>query len=135
MTFQLPTYQAPGQGWQLTDYKPGLTLTGKADASGTATLTADPVPPGYMWAVQRAIVSSTTTTGNPKVRLYDSSVGNGNLLSGSDSGRYDEADYPAGPGMLVDQSRQLVAVWTGCQPGDVCTLRLQIGVLQLVTAS
>lgn len=135
MTFVVPSYTAPGQAWQLTDYKPALTLTGKADNTGTATLTApSPVDPGNMWAIQRAVVTSSSTSA-PQVRLYDSPVTVPvNLLSGSNAGNYDEADYPAGPGLLVDQSRQLVAVFTGCDPGAACTVRFQIGVLSLVRA-
>lgn len=131
-TFQVPAYQAPGQGWQLTDYKPGLTLTAKADATGVATVTGPQVDPGYMWAIQRATASSTSTR-TPQLRIYDGSPSPANLLTGSDAGSYDEADFPAGPGLLVDQGRQLVAVWSGCDPGAACTLRLQIGVLHLVS--
>lgn len=133
MTFQVPTYQAPGQGWQLVDYKPGLVLTAKAGADGTATVTGPQVDSGYMWAIQRAVASSNSTRA-PQVRLYDGSPSPGNLLSGTNTGTYDEAEYAAGPGMLVDQGRQLIGVWTGCNPGDSCTLRLQVGVLQLVSA-
>jgi hypothetical protein len=132
-SFVVPSYRAPGQGWQLTDYKPGLVLTAKAGADGSATVSAPTVEPGYMWAIQRA-VSSSTSGKVPRLRLYDGSASAGNLLSGSNAGLYDEADYPAGPGMLVDQGRQLTAVWTGCDVGASCTLRLQVGVLQLVSA-
>lgn len=128
-SFQVPSYNPPGKGWQLVDYKPGLVLTATAGADGTATATAATVDPGFMWSVQRAVVSSTSVA-QTSVRLYDSVVGAGNLLSGSNSGNYDEADYPAG--LLVDQSRQLVAVWSGCDNNAKCTLRLQVAVLQLI---
>ena len=132
MAFIVPTYTAPGQAWQLTDYKPALTQQATADSTGRAVVTFDPVPPGYMYAVQRAVVTSTSGA-TPTVLFYDDGVGNGVPVTGSRTGTFDEADYPAGPGLLVDQSRQLVAVFTGCDAGARCTVRLQVGVLSEIT--
>lgn len=129
-SFQLPVYQPPAGSWAVTDYKPALKLTAKAIADGTATATAVQVDPGTMWMIQRA-VCSTTSTAQTQLRLYEGSVAPANILSGSDSGDYDEADYPLG--LLLDQSQQLVAQWAGCNAGDVCTLRLQVAVLSRVS--
>ena len=127
-SFQVPTYQAPGQSWRLVDYRPAVILTATADATGVATATGPQVDPGYMWAIQRAVCSSTSTA-QSRLRIYEGSPAVGNLLTGSGSGNYDEADYPLG--LLVSQSRELVAVWSGADPGSACTLRLQVAVLGL----
>lgn len=133
--FVLPTYSSPAAGgWAVVDYKPALTLTAKAGPDGTATATAAQIDVGYMWAIQRAVLSTSSTNGGTKARLYDGAVTAGSLLSGTDSGNYDEADYAAGPGMLVDQGRQLSVVWTGLNAGDTCTARLQVAVLSIVSA-
>lgn len=128
-SFQVPTYTPPASGWQLVDYKPRVILTAKADSTGTATATGDPVEPGYMWSIQRAVASSTSSAVT-SCRIYDGSVSAANLMTGTNSGDYDEADYPAG--LLVQGGLSVSGVWTGCNPGDVCTLRLQVAVLQQV---
>jgi hypothetical protein len=130
MTFTLPTPVGSASGWQLTDYRQLSYTTGPA-AGGTTTAYADQLDVDVMWLVDRAVVFSTST--NPSaVRLYNGSAGAGRLLSGSNSGNYDEADYPNG--LLVPAGGQLLAVWTLADDGAVGTLNLQVRELRQVTS-
>lgn len=132
MTFALPSYTGPASGWQLVDYKPRLIVRATADATGTATVAIGTVDPGFMWAVQRAVSSSTSTAAAPQLRLYDGDPSDASaLFSGTNTAKYDEAEYPTGA--LVEGGRTITAVWTGAAAGDVCMARLQVAVLQLVT--
>lgn len=131
--FSLPTYTGPyssdgSSGWSVVDLKPGLTLKSDpaAAGSGTMSVTFAQVETGFLWSVQRAVVTSTSTTAT-RLRLYDSVVDPAFLLSGTNTGEYDEAEYPNG--FLLDQGRQLVAVWTGASDGARGTVRLQVAVL------
>lgn len=136
MTFTLPTYTGPyssaGSGWAVVDYKPGLTLRSDpaAAGSGTMSVTFPQVDPGFLWSIQRAVVTSTSGAAT-RLRLYDSMVDPAFLLSGTDTGEYDEAEYPNG--LLLDQGRQLVGVWTGASDGARGTVRLQVAVLGRVS--
>lgn len=129
-SFQLPVYQGSAQGWALSDYKPDVILTsGLAGQDGIAVATGPQVDQGTMWAIQHAVCSSTSSS-DTSLRLYDSaSVSVSALLSVSNSGNFDEAEWPSGPGLLLPQSRQLVAVWSGCSTGAVGTIRLQVALM------
>lgn len=123
----LPTPLPTAAGWQLTDYKPDLTLRGTAAPDGTITAVAEQIESGVMWAIQRAVCSCTSAR-MTQLRLYDSAVDVDRILSGSNAGNLDEAEYPAG--LLLASGRQLVAQWTGADSGSKAALRLQVAVLR-----
>lgn len=124
--FLLPSYTAPAGSWRLSDWL-DQSWTATAGADGTATLTLDPLGPSVRWRITRAVVSSTSTAPT-SVRHYLGAVGVGTLRSGSNSGNYDEADYPAG--LMVPPTGVYVTRWTGADPGAVCTLALQAEILR-----
>jgi hypothetical protein len=95
-------------GWQITTWRPRLVLRTQPATGGTMTATADQVPGGQMWRIERAVCASTSTFAT-SLRLYD--VAGDVPCSGTDTGNYDEAEYPNG--LLIDQGLQLSAVWTG----------------------
>lgn len=124
--FQLPTFTGSASGWTLHDYLPNVILTTGPAVGGTMQAGGPNVEPGFLWVVQRATCSSTSTA-TTQLRLYDSSVSAGNYLTGTDSGNTDEADYSQG--LMLGANRQLLAVWNGASDGAVGTLRLQVAVL------
>lgn len=134
-SFQLPVYTGSAQGWQLSDYKPDVILKSPpAGSDGRAVAIGPQVESGTMWAVQHAVCSSTSST-TTQLRIYDSQAANlESLLSVSNGGNFDEADWPSGPGLLIGQSRQLVAVWSSATTGAVGTLRLQVALLTWVSS-
>lgn len=132
--FLFPAPVAAAASWHLSDYRPRVVLRATSAAGGTVTLASDPVPPGYMWSVQRATLTVTAGTAAGGCRLYDSdpAAGGEPPISGSAlSASFDEADYPAG-GMLIEGSRQLFAQFSGVSAGATVQLRLQVAVLQQV---
>jgi hypothetical protein len=133
--FILPTaVPGGGSGWQYLGYKdpsPVLVTPPAAAGSGTMRVVGAQVPPQEQWVIDRAVVSSTSTS-TTSVRLYDGSVAPGLLLSGSNAGNYDEADYPAG--LLLGATSQLLVVWTGAGDGAVGTIRLQVRAYRMAGA-
>lgn len=115
-------------GWVVATYRPRLVLRTPPAAGGTMTATADQVPGGQMWRIERAVCSSTSSAATA-LRLYDAGATDV-PCSGTDTGNYDEAEYPNG--LLIDQGLQLTAVWTGASDGARGTLRLQVAVMQWV---
>lgn len=126
MSFVLPTYTPPAGSWQLVDWL-DQSWAATAGDDGTATLTLDALGPAVRWRITRSVVSSTSAASS-SVRHYLGSVGVGNLRSGSNSGNYDEADYPAG--LMIPPTGVYVTQWTGCTPGATCTLALQAEILR-----
>lgn len=128
MSFVLPTPVGSASGWQLTDYRQLTYVSGPA-IGGTMTAYADQLDVDVMWLVDRAVVSSTSTA-QTAARHYNGSTGAGRLLSGTNSGNYDEADYPNG--LLVPAGGQLLTVWTLADAGAVGTVNLQVRELRQV---
>lgn len=126
MTFEVPTYTAPSGSWRLVDWL-DQSWQATAGGDGTATITLDPLDPAERWRITRSVVSSTSSS-STSVRHYLGSVATGNLRSGSNTGNYDEADYPAG--LMIPPTGVYVTVWTGCTPGASCTLALQADILR-----
>lgn len=131
MTFPLPRQVAyPAASWSVVDFVWRTYRTPNA-AAGVAEVSGDQLGIGEMWSIQRAVVSSTSTTPSA-CWLYDANVDPSSLLSATDSGNYDEAEYPLG--LLLGQSRTLLAHWTGISDGAVGTIRLQVAVMRQATS-
>jgi hypothetical protein len=113
MTISLPTSTSSAASWQLSDFL-RLRLVSDPAAAGSATLVARQLADNELWLIDHAVVSSDSTT-DTKLRLYESLVDPSFYLSGSDSGNFDEADYPGG--LQIAPASQLVAVWTGASSG------------------
>lgn len=126
--FILPTSTtAPIGQWTLQDWGAPAATSSKAGADGIARAQFEALDVDVQWLVDRAVVtcnSGAITT----LRLYDTEVLPGRLLSGSAAGNFDEAEYPSG--LLIRPQSALVAVWTGCDPGAVGTIRLQTRVMR-----
>jgi len=127
---QLPTPLGSASGWQLADYLDLSLVSQPADASGTAIATGRQLDLSELWLIDHMVCSCPTSSPNTALRLYSGQIGAGFLLDGSDSGSFDVADWPNG--LQLQPTRQLVAVWTGCTPGDRGSLTLQARALRRV---
>lgn len=122
----LPTSVSVASSWQLADFVRWSGTSAPA-VDGVATLVVDQVPSGELWLIDRAVVS-TSSTSTTALRLYENSPYPENFLSGSGSGNFDEADYPQG--LQLAEGTQLVAQWFGAADDAVGRLRLQGRVLR-----
>lgn len=122
MTIPLPQPIPSASGWQFSDWRPIKATSGPASSAGVATITLDPVPDTEQWLLDRAIVQCTGVAG-PLARVYEGNVNATSLLDGSNTGRFDVAEWPNG--LLVRPSTSLVIQWTGCDVGAVATFRAQ----------
>jgi hypothetical protein len=119
----VPTGLPAASGWALSDFRTAVVTTGPA-AGGVATGTFEQLESNELWLIDRIVVSCTSTT-DTVVRIYDTVVTPGTLLTGSDRANFDEADYPSASGVQLHPSRYLVAVWSGCSAGAVGTINVQ----------
>lgn len=103
-----------GTGLTVVDYLP-LSDSATADATGTATVSFDPVAQGYMWLVTGLSVRSNST-GAVRTMTWAGP----RLMDGSDDGTFDISDRNSP--ILVASGEALQLVWTGCVPGSVCTV-------------
>jgi hypothetical protein len=126
MTVPVPYSLPVSSSWQLVDWA-DKTYTGTADASGVALITLDQLPDYERWQLTH-MVAGAATTAAPSMRLYLDSVSNGCLRDGTSAGAFDVADWPAG--LMVPPGRQLLARWTGCNPGDPVFLTLQANIFR-----
>lgn len=126
--FLLPTAAAaPIAQWTLQDWGAPTRASAPAKADGVARVEFDQLDTDVQWLIDRAVVSCTSGS-LTSCRLYDTDTSPTNLLSGTASGNFDEAEYPAG--LLVREMRRLVVVWTGCDVGAVGSVRLQTRVMR-----
>lgn len=121
MSIQLPEGLAAASSWQLTDFL-RLRLRSDPAAGGQATLTGRQLDLNELWLIDHAVCSSDSTT-DTLLRLYETVIDPGMYLSGSDSGNFDEADYPGG--LQIASSTSLVAVWSGASTGARGLLSVQ----------
>lgn len=123
---QVPAYVGNGNGWQFSDYQRASGQT-VADSTGAGTVALDPVDAGQLWQVTRAVISASNAAAGCSCRLYVTSGTSGpaqtNLNSGTNSGNFDEADYP-GDGLPILEGEQLQAVWTAALPGALLNLTI-----------
>lgn len=124
----LPTSLPAGAaGWQLVTWT-HYAATSTAAAGGVADAYFDQLDHDELWLVDRAVISCPGGDDTTELRLYDGEPAVSRLLSGSDRGTFDEADYP--PGVLVEGTRQLVARWSSVPDGAVGSIRVQVRVMR-----
>lgn len=94
---------------------------------GTAVIRLPALDAFTLWFVTRAVVSSTSLL-DTKARVYAVVAGDplteAALRSGTDSGNFDEAEYPE-PHLWVIPGRQLVVEWIDGTPGATVTVSVQ----------
>jgi len=127
MTFPLPTSIASVSQWTFTDWRDIKATSAGADPFGVATITLDPVPDGEQWLLDRAVIQCTGAL-NGHMRMYANSFTALELLDGTDTGRFDVAEWPSG--LLVRTAAALVIQWTGCDAGAVGRFRAQARVFR-----
>lgn len=130
MSVLLPQPLPATGGWQVVDWL-DATFTSQPAAGGKATITLDPLPSDTRWQLTHA-VAFCATSAQPSMRLYLGTEAPVALRDGTDAGAFNVADWPMG--LMVPPAQSLVAVWSGCDDGDVATLTLQANILRLVTS-
>lgn len=106
--------------WQPSDFLDEQWRSQPA-AGGRASIEVPQLASDELWSITRAVVtcdSATPTT----VRLYADQEHPLNLRSGSNTGNFDEADYPGA--LQLPPSTALLAVWTGASDGATATLHV-----------
>jgi hypothetical protein len=117
----LPTYAAPASSWAMVDFLRVVLRTEPA-AAGSASVDFGQLDDSELWLIDHAVVSSTSTSATV-FRMYEAVKDPTRLLSGSDRGNFDEADYPAG--LQLHPGTSLLAVWDGASTGSRGTLSIQ----------
>jgi hypothetical protein len=92
------------------------------EGGGVVVAIFGPVPLGFTWEVDRAVVSSTSSTVT-EARMFKDVVANHNLVSGSAAGNFDEADYSEP--IRLQGGQRLIVRWTGASPGARSTARAE----------
>lgn len=126
VTVILPEPALSASGWSLVDYSTAQATTPPA-TGGAARLELEQLAGTDMWLIDHAVVACDGTN-DTTVRWYASTENPGALLDGSDSGRFDVADWPNG--LLLRPSAALVVVWSGASDGAVGTITLQYRLLR-----
>lgn len=91
-------------------------------AAGQADVILGPVPVGFVWRISRAVVSSTSAL-VPIARLYKDRVNVANLVSGTDAGNFDEAEYPTG--LQLQGGQRLIIRFTNATNGAECSASIE----------
>ena len=131
MTVLLPQPIPSTSGWQLVDWLDDSYSSAPAGSGGTATITLPSLDTVTRWQLTHA-VAFCSTTANPAMRMYLSSTVPNQLRDGTDAGKFAVADWPMG--LMVPPAQNLIAVWSGCNAGDVATLNLQANIFRLVSS-
>lgn len=85
--------------------------------AGRAEVQIGPVPPWQAWTIDRVAVAATA--GDPEARIYVGSISDATMVAGTYSGRLDA--YDAAQPLHLPEGVALFVVWTGAEPGSVCT--------------
>lgn len=117
----LPTPIPSTSGWQMTDFL-RLRLRSSPAYAGQAVLDAGQLDSDVLWMIDHTVVSCDSLT-RTVLRFYESAADPTRYLSGSNTGNFDEADYPGG--LQVAPATSLVAVWSGASDGARGLLALQ----------
>jgi hypothetical protein len=118
----VPTFIGGASSWSVADWLEKEATSDPA-TGGLATITFPQLASDERWLIERAVCycdSSTATT----LRLYRSGLAPTALRSGSDTGNFDEADYPRG--LVLFEGSQLIAQWSGASTGARGVLTLQV---------
>lgn len=127
MSVLLPQSIAATNGWQLVDWI-DEGYTSLPAAGGTATITLPQLDSFTRWELTH-MVAACNSAAATVMRLYLDSAGPQGFRDGTNTGNFDVADWPRG--LMVPPSRSLLAVWTGCNDGDIATLTLQANLFRL----
>lgn len=118
-----------GSALVIVDYRKAIKRSGPAGADGICTATFDPVPAGYLWRVERIVVTNTSTISQSAARFYDTDPNTpGALADSTFSGNEDIADENSP--VTVDSNVSAVMVWTGCDVAAVGTVKIQYVLVQ-----
>lgn len=129
MSVQLPQSIAATSGWQLIDWLDQDYASPPA-LGGIATITLPQLDSNTRWQLTH-MVASCPSGAATVMRLYLDSPSPRSFRDGTDTGNFDVADWAMG--LMVPPSRGLVAVWFGCNDGDIATLTLQANILRLAS--
>jgi hypothetical protein len=119
----VPPIRAYGQVLRVPIQNQGVAST-TAAADGTATISVGPQGIGTSWYPQSAAIATATgPIDNSYVRFYRDTISQATLL-------YGHAFHGGGDTAGLDGVRRtpgdlIIAVWTGAQPGDLCTLTVK----------
>lgn len=103
----------------------GRTATATVAADGTAVAAFPVVEAGTYWLVDRVVIIGA---GGGTAYLYDDpTLPAEGLLDGTSAGDFDVSEYPRG--LLIDETRTLVAHWSGATPGNTATIRAQVRIV------
>lgn len=117
---------SPISRWSVVDWHTPSMVSEPAEA-GAAVIAFPQLDLDVQWMVDHMVVQCDSTTPTT-LRLYDSTADPGQLLDGSRQGNFDVADWPSG--LLIRPQSALLATWTGCSPGAVARLRLQLRIMR-----
>lgn len=123
---QLPQQGAVASQWAVWDYTI-KTVHSPPAAGGFALLSLPAVPDNELWFVDRARISSNSTTPT-FLYLYDSIVDDDHVIDGSYSGEFDVADN-ASPILLLPTTT-LIARWVGASAGAIGRARVQMTIMR-----
>lgn len=114
-----PSWSTGASRWTLSDYFVGVVLTSAPAVNGTCVVEIGPVDGTELWALDRAIVSTTSTT--PTVcTIYRDRIAPAAVVDGTNAGNGAVADNAAA--WQIAPNSQLFVVWTGCSTGSIATI-------------
>lgn len=92
-----------------------------ADADGRAAVSTGPHKFGESWTIT-SLNTTTNSTAESQLRVYRGVESDSAVVASSYSGNQDSA---GGSEIKVPAQDKLVFVWTGADPGAVCTCRIE----------
>ena len=123
----IPQQSAYTQGMSvvLVDEPPCFQQSAEADASGTVTISCDPVDSPYYWRVQRmtTYVQGGVPNGAQLLVYEGPTLTPIQIRDGTASPDFDVADE-ASP-ITIHSNNQLIAQWTGLTPGTQAAISVQ----------
>jgi len=92
-----------------------------ADANGKASVSSGPRKFGETWNVT-LFATTTNSVSETQLRIYRGVESDTALVASTYSGNQDTA---SGNPVLVPSQDKLVFVWTGADPGSICSCRIE----------
>ena len=90
------------------------------NSSGAGQASIGPTYPGRVWTVSLLAVATSTNKQIPQCYVYLGSVSPTTFLGGTANGARDQMD----PGVVLQQSQRLIAVWANGDAGAIATMSL-----------
>lgn len=97
------------------------TGSATADATGVATVRLQPLRAFETWHITRMMISSTSTTLVPTLKVYRGSINPSQLIDGTYTGTLNQSDTSVD----VPNGEAIIAQWTGATPGSTCVFTIQ----------